>query len=290
MNVNVRMLSHFPSPLAKSENMRTEKSECMKESNILVILYDALLNYPKIIRVISYNFKRMLVYALLIAGISAIPTFFDTLKVFDLLETNATSIVNQIPDYQVTDGKLATSDDQAAFIFETDLITYAFDPNDEIASQDVTTSQNNLITVENNSDNLTISFMGQPIAFTYTQLGDSANSDGVKGIIQSMSSLTWAYYPIIFIIVALSSLLNLMLAGLMIALVIGMLPDSTRLRLTFKMRFSLALASLTMPLMVITIFNLFGFYVVYQLEIMYVFALIRLWRLLKKVQVIKMQK
>ncbi|MCP6346822.1 DUF1189 family protein, partial [Klebsiella pneumoniae] len=119
---------------------------------------------------------------------------------------------------------IATSDDQAAFIFETDLITYAFDPNDEIASQDVTTSQNNLITVENNSDNLTISFIGQPIAFTYTQLGDSANSDGVKGIIQSMTSLTWAYYPIIFVIVGLSSLLNLMLASLMIALVIGMLP------------------------------------------------------------------
>ncbi|MGH2103301.1 DUF1189 family protein, partial [Aerococcus urinaeequi] len=168
--------------------------------------------------------------------------------------------------------------------------TYAFDPNDEIASQDVATSQNNLITVENNSDNLTLSFMGQPIAFTYAQLGDTANSDGVKGIIQSMTSLTWAYYPIIFVIVTLSSLLNLVLASLMIALVIGMLPDSTRLRLTFKMRLSLALASLTMPLMVITLFNLFGFYVVYQLEIMYVFALIRLWRLLKKVQVIKMQK
>ncbi|MEY8371262.1 DUF1189 family protein [Aerococcaceae bacterium 50-4] len=262
----------------------------MKESNILVILYDALLNYPKIIRVISYSFKRMLVYALLISGISAIPNFMDTLKVFDLLETNASSIVNQIPDYQVTEGKIANSNDQEAFIFETDLITYAFDPKDEMTNQEISSGQNNLITVENNTDNLTLSFIGQPIAFTYAQLGESANSSGVKGIIQSMTTLTWAYYPIIFVIVTLSSLLNLLLASLMIALVIGLLPDSTRLRLTFKMRFSLALASLTMPLMVVTLFNLFGFYVVYQLEIMYIFALIRLWRLLKKVLVIKMKK
>lgn len=290
MNVNARMFNHSPNPPAKCENMRIEKSEYMKESNILVILYDALLNYPKIIRVISYSFKKMLVYALLIAGISAIPNFMDTLKVFDLLETNATSIVNQIPAYQVSDGKIVAIENQEAFIFETDLMTYAFDPKDEIANQDLTSDQNNLIIVENNADNLTLSFMGQPIALTYAQLGDSANSDGVKGIIQSMTTLTWAYYPIIFIIVTLTSFLNLGLASLMIALVIGMLPDSTRLRLTFKMRLFLALASLTMPLMVITIFNLFGFYVVYQLEIMYVFALIRLWRLLKKVQVIKMQK
>ncbi len=290
MNVNARMFNHSPNPPAKCENMRIEKSEYMKESNILVILYDALLNYPKIIRVISYSFKKMLVYALLIAGISAIPNFMDTLKVFDLLETNATSIVNQIPAYQVSDGKIVANENQEAFIFETDLMTYAFDPKNEIANQDLTSDQNNLIIVENNADNLTLSFMGQPIALTYAQLGDSANSDGVKGIIQSMTTLTWAYYPIIFIIVTLTSFLNLGLASLMIALVIGMLPDSTRLRLTFKMRLFLALASLTMPLMVITIFNLFGFYVVYQLEIMYAFALIRLWRLLKKVQVIKMQK
>lgn len=290
MDVSARMFNHFPSPPAKCENTRIEKREYMKESNILVILYDALLNYPKIIRVISYSFKRMLVYALLISGIAAIPNFMDTLKVFDLLETNASSIVNQIPDYQVTDGNMVVNDDQEAFIFETDLMTYAFDPNDEIASQDVTSGQAKLITVENNTDNLTLSFLGQPIALTYDQLGESADSEGMKGIIQSMTTLTWAYYPIIFIIVTLSSLLNIIIAGLLIALVIGMLPDSTRLRLTFKMRFSLALASLTMPLMVITVFNLFGMYIVYQLEIMYVFALIRLWRLLKKVQVIKMQK
>ena len=290
MNVNARMFTHSPNPPAKWENMRIEKSEYMKESNILVILYDALLNYPKIIRVISYSFKKMLVYALFIAGISAIPNFMDTLKIFDLLETNTTSIVNQMPAYQVKDGKIVASENQSAFIFETDLITYAFDPKDEIANQDLASNQNNLVIVENNADNLTISFMGQPITLTYAQLGDSANSDGVKGIIQSMTTLTWVHYPIIFIIVTLTSFLNLGLASLMIALVIGMLRDSTRLRLTFKMRLFLALASLTMPLMVITIFNLFAFYVVYQLEIMYVFAVIRLWRLLKKVQVIKMQK
>lgn len=261
----------------------------MKESNILVIMYDAIINYPKTIRVISYSFKRMLVYALLIAAIAGIPSFMDTLKVFDLLETNAQSVTEQIPEYELADGKISSTDTEA-FIFETDLMTYAFDPENKIASQDVSERQGNLITIENSADNVTLAIMGQEIPLAYNQLGESATTQGLKTLILSMATIGWQHYPIIFIIVALSNLLNILLAALMISLVIGLLPDSTRLQLKFKMRFNLALAAITMPLIVIALFNLFGFYVVYQLEIMYVFALIRLWRLLKNVQVIKIKK
>lgn len=260
----------------------------MKETNIFVILYDALLNYPKTIRVISYKFRKMLAYAFVLAAIVGIPNFISTIQIFDILETNATAVTDRIPDYELANGKIESSDSES-FIYQTDLITYAFDKDDQISSDEVT-SNDNLITLENNSDNVTLSFMGQPVAFTYEQLGDSATSDGLKSLVTGMTTLSWGYYPLLFLIVAVSYLLNILIAGLLISLVIGFLPDSTRLRLTFPMRLHLALTSMTMPLIVITVFNLVGMIIPFQFEIMYVFAVFRLWRLLKKVQVIKMNK
>jgi len=261
----------------------------MKETNLLVILYDAIVNYPKTILVIAYSYKRMFAYTLVLVVLASIPNFLDTLKVFELMATNGQSIANQIPAYEVTDGKMTASGTDG-FIYKTDLMTYAYDPDNSITTDEVTTGNGTLITLENNTDNVTLTIMGQAMVFTYDQLASSGTSEGLKTVVTAMSTLNLAYYPLVFIMVAIGNLFNILLAAVMIALVIGLLPDAIRLRLKFKMRLHLAIVSITMPLLVITICNLFGLYAIYQLELMYLFALVRIWLLLKKVTVIKIPK
>lgn len=261
----------------------------MKETNLLVILYDAIVNYPKTIRVIAYSYKRMFAYTLLLVSLASIPNFLDTLQVFDLLASNGQSVANQIPAYEIADGKMTASGTEP-FIFKTDLMTYAYDPDNQITTDQVTSGNGSLITLENNTDNVTLTIMGQAMAFTYDQLADSASSEGLKAIVIAMTTLSLAYYPLVFIMVVLGNLFNILLAAIMIAIIIGLLPDAIRLRLKFKMRLHLAIVAITMPLIVITVCNLFGLYAIYQLELMYLFALVRIWQLLKKVQVIKIPK
>lgn len=252
---------------------------------VLKLFKDSIINFNATIRAVNLKAGKRLGYMTILAMILALPFFMESIKIMAVFSENGQAIIQRIPEFTIVDGKLKT-DVNDPFIYQTDFLTYAYDPQNEIDFADVVDLNRLGLAVETNVDNHTLNVMGQVTAISHQDLNADFNQESLKQLITTATQSTWWTYPVMFMFLTLLEIGYVALLALFIALFTNFIVANKGLPIFFKQRFNLALPAMTMPVIGITLLKLFGIMVPYQFELIVILSLIQLYFIIKHTRII----
>lgn len=256
---------------------------------VLKLFRDSLINFNTTIRAINLKTRQRLAYMILLAAISSLPAFVQSIQLIEIISANGQAVSQAIPEFTIENGKL-TSANQEPFIYETDFLIYAYDPKGEIDFNEVTSSNQFGIALETNPDNHLVSIVGQDFTFPHNELNNGFNQDDLSALVTDSTSAMWWVYPAMFIFLSLSGTIYIAILGVMIALFTSIIVAQKGLPMFFVERFNLALPAMTIPIIGVSLLALFGYIVPYQFEVIAVLSLIRLYSMIRHTKVITVNK
>lgn len=256
---------------------------------VLKLFRDSLINFNTTIRAINLKTSQRLVYMFLLAAILAVPYMIQSIHVAEVISANGKAVAQVIPDFTLADGKLQSAT-QEPFIYETDYLTYAYDPQGEIDFNEVAGFNPVGFALETNPDNHSLSVLGRTFYFPHSEAVSGFNQQTLKILITDTTNINWQIFPLMFLTLALTMMAYVALLGVVIALFTSFITANKGLPIFFTERFNLALSAMTFPVIGLTLLQLFGYLVPFHFEIIVAYSLIRLYAMIRHTKVITINK
>lgn len=246
------------------------------------VFKDALTNQPQAVRGIFLKSKHVFFYVLLLAMLIAIPNTLLANQIITTFTDNFTTVAEKMPDFTVKDGQIEAAN-QESFIVNTDYIVYGYDPSGQLATDDLTAINQTGFIIENEEKQLKLTVQGQGYGIPYT---DDFTATEQQQLFSEMAQLKIFTYPLTFLFIVIGQMFYLWVLNVLIGFASRFSKETTRLKLTFKQRFRLGLINTTIPVIIVTLLNLFQIYLPYQFEILLIVGAYRTMRAMQKIKVI----
>ncbi|MDO4670498.1 MAG: DUF1189 family protein [Aerococcus sp.] len=218
---------------------------------LLKLFYDSLVHYAETLRAFYLNLRQRLGYFLLLSIVCVLPILYPMTSALNLWENNRETIIQSIPDFTVENNQLKANDDTKPFINKTDMLVYAYDPNDQLSDEELTRSTPIGFYFKTGKTAFTLSVLGQTEHFPYD--GRQGDSAAQRHFIRSVTTLP---HPLIYLSAFLTVVITLLIAALLLSVVVSFMPLAIKLELNFGRKFNLALMAMTLPVVVIAILSI----------------------------------
>ncbi|MCC5890373.1 MAG: DUF1189 domain-containing protein [Alkalibacterium sp.] len=222
------------------------------------------------------------------AVLALILTFSMTsmlINVLSTLQEDGTEIAEQIPEFTITDNRLVTDDDQESYVHQTNSFLFFFDPNGSIETSEIDANLNRLnvpIGIGLMQDEFYLNVTGRSLPVTYDQLDGFTHTTFIN-LMSQIGNLSPLVLLFIFAVAYLASSLSLLYEWLILSLFTNILVTLFRLKFTFRKNARMALVSLSIPTLSISLIEAFGYFVPFAFELKVGFALYFLFTSLKAI-------
>lgn len=242
---------------------------------------------------LTMKLGKKIAYLALLSLVTTAALFVNILPVMELIENNGEQVAQSIPAFEMEDGQITQSESEG-FVNKTDLITFAFDPNDKISAQEMQSiEQKPKLIIHAQKDHVTIGALNQDYQVAYQDLGSQgqaltqANS---QALIRQLTQISGLTLVLLFASLYLSSFFYLAFLALIISFIAQILSLGTTLKLNFAHHFNLGLFSMTQPLVVFSLVNLLGIMIPFQSELIILLALLRFWIMTLRTHVVQLSE
>lgn len=231
----------------------------------LVNLFFASLSKPeKLINAISLKKGKIFLYILLLAFISALPSFATSYQILKEFNQDGQTIVHKVPEFEVKDAKFVPKENVKSFTEKTDSIVFVYNPEGTLSDVEDTLNER-LLGIGLLKDGLYFANPSRPIHLTFQQL-DGATNTVFTDILSSLKQLSVFIIVFSFIVLFFSSFLTTLLYNLFYAIFANLVTALTRRKIPFGKVWTIVLFASTLPTLVFTIFNLCGLQINLQME------------------------
>lgn len=220
-------------------------------------------------------------YFIVLSLIFAIPLLITSYQAFSSMHDEYVEYTGMMPEFTVQNGEMQTEGEAESFIYQgSDGYVFYFDPNNQIDQQTVENNintQNGLIGFGFFEDGFRLQALDMSNVITYDQL-EGLNKDTLLQLgdyIGSTTSLALVIIiPLIMIFMALFTLGNSLLTYLLTLFI----PNTY----TFGERFKMTMTALTWPIIVFSLFHLFGLFLFQETTIYTIIAIIFFYNGIRK--------
>ncbi|MFO8069515.1 MAG: DUF1189 domain-containing protein [Alkalibacterium sp.] len=227
--------------------------------------------------------KHLFYYFSLLALIITFSMASILLSVMGSLRVDGQEITETLPVFEIRDNELVVETDEDSYIHQTDSFLFFFDPNGSIKIEEIDNNIERLnvpIGVGLMEDQFYLNVLGQGLPLSYEQLNGFDDTQ-FKEVFSQLGRFSPVVLLSIFLVTYLASGLSLLYEWLIVALFANVLKTLTRVTLPFKKLARMALVALSVPTIVIAVFEAFGFFLPFVFEIKLGFALYFLYSSLK---------
>ena len=190
------------------------------------------------------------------------------------LRDDGQEIAEGIPAFEVENSEFVT-DNEESYIHQTNTFLFFFDPNGEIALEEVESNVERLsvpVGIALLEDGFYLNVTGRTLPLPYDQL-DGFNQDNLIRLFQQIGNFSPLVLLFVFIVAYIASAFSLAYEWLIVALFANIIATLLRIRSPFRKNARVALVSLSIPTLVISAIEAFGFYVPLAFELKLAFAI-----------------
>ncbi|AMB94603.1 DUF1189 domain-containing protein [Aerococcus sanguinicola] len=253
----------------------------------------SIFKIERTIPALTMKLGKKIAYLALLTLVSAAALFANIFPVLELIEDNGEQVAQSIPAFQVKDGEISQSESDG-FVNKTDLITFAYDPKNQISDQEMQNIEKKpKLVIHAQKDQVTIAALNQNYQLPYQDLagqGKDLNQANSQALIRQLTQVTGLTMVLLFASLYISSFFYVAFLALMISLIAQILKLGRPLHLNFADRFNLGLFSMTQSLVVFSLLNLLGLMVPFQSELIILLALFRFWIMTLRTHVVKLSE
>lgn len=228
--------------------------------------------------------KHLFSYFALLALVVTFSMSSILMSVMGALREDGEELTETLPSFEIKDSTLVVDEDQESYIHQTDSFLFFFDPNDSIQLEEIDTNIERLnvpIGIGMMADQFYLNVVGQGLPVSYDQL-EGFNDTAFKDVFLQMGRFSPVVLLSIFIITYLASSFSLLYEWLIIALFANIIKTLLRVPVHFKKIARMALVAFSVPTVVLSIFEGFGFFIPFSFEIKIGFAMYFIFASLKK--------
>lgn len=220
------------------------------------------------------------------AVLALILTFSMTsmlINVLSSLQEDGSEIAAQIPEFTITDNRLVADEGQESYVHQTNSFLFFFDPNGSIDTSEIDSNLNRLnvpIGIGLMEDEFYLNVTGRSLPVTYDQLDGFTHTSFIT-IMNQIGNLSPLVLLFIFVVAYLASSFSLLYDWLILSLFTNIIVTLLRMRIPFKKNARMALVSLSIPTLALSLIEAFGFFVPFSFELKLGFAIYFLYTSLK---------
>ncbi|GAA0482277.1 DUF1189 domain-containing protein [Alkalibacterium indicireducens] len=243
------------------------------------------LNPKKLVQAKNMTRKQVLAYFTFLTLILTLSLASLLSNVMGNLQNDGTEIAETLPTFTIEDGQLQTEADQETYVHQTNLFLFFFDPNGAIETNEIDANLERLnvpIGIGLMQDEFYMNVTGRSLPVSYEQL-DGLDDTYLRTTFQQIGRLSPLVLVLIFLIAYFASAFVLLYEWLIVSLFANILVTLFRLRFKFRKNARMALVSLSVPTLLLSILEGIGLAVPFAFELKLGFALYFLFTSLKAV-------
>lgn len=225
---------------------------------------------------IARNMKglRFFFYYAFLVLIIAFSVLGQIAPLLQQLSEDSQEIAEALPDFVVENNRLTTEED--SFIYQTTTTLFFFDSDAEITSETIDRNMDRLsaslaIGLLEQELYLNIDGVGRPLS--YNQL-DGMNQDFLRLLFEELSRFSFLTIVLTFAIIYIGLFFQTFMEMIILFLFANIVSILMRSRLRFTQSARMALVASTMPILLISLTNIFQFSNPYQYEMRVLFSLV----------------
>ncbi|SFC74692.1 Protein of unknown function [Alkalibacterium subtropicum] len=237
-------------------------------------------------KAIRMSRKHLVSYFALIALILTLSMASVLISVMGALREDGQEITETLPAFEITDNALVVEEETESYVHQTDSFLFFFDPNDSIQEEEIDTNVERLnvpIGIGLMDDQFYLNIMGQPLPVSYEQIDGFTDAD-FREVMSEMGQFSPIVLFFIFVVTYLASSFSLLYEWLIIALFANILKTLFRIRLPFRKVARMALVALSVPTIIFAVFDAFGLFLPFTLEITIGFSVYFLYASLRNLK------
>lgn len=242
-------------------------------------------NPKKLVSAKNMTRKQVLAYFALLTLILTFSMTSLLTNVMTNLRQDGSEIAETIPPFTVENNQLNTAEDQESYVHQTNSFLFFFDPNGNIQTEEIDSNLDRLnvpIGIGLMQDEFYLNVTGRTIPVSYEQL-DGVDQDTFVQLLSQIGRLSPLVILLVFIIAYFASGLVLLYEWLIIALFTNILVTLLRIKSPFRKNARMALVSLSIPTLALSIIEAFGYIVPFAFELKLGFTIYFLYTSLKAV-------
>lgn len=242
--------------------------------------------YPqKLVHAKNMSRKQVFTYFALLTLILTFSMTSLLTNVMASLRQDGAELAETIPPFTIGDNQLNAADDQESYVHQTNSFLLFFDPNGVIQTEEIDSNLDRLnvpIGIGLMQDEFYLSVTGRSIPLSYEQL-DGVTDETFTALLSQIGRLSPLVILFTFIAGYLASGLVLLYEWLIVSLFANIIVTLLRLRFPFRKNARMALLSLSIPTLALSLIEAFGYTVPFAFELKLGFALYFLFTSLKAV-------
>lgn len=221
----------------------------------------------------SLKKRNVFLYLLLLAFITAIPTWIQGNQILKDIKHDGQTIDEHLPAFKIEQNQLVTDESVESFIYQTDSIIFTFDPTGKQTVADVNNNTiGTTIGVALLKDRFYLNAPGYPIEIPYSNMNgitDQFFTDLVTGT-QTTNRFVFIFS---FVLIWLISLVLVVVYNLLYTVFANLIAAVSRRPLRFGDNWKIVLAASTLPTFFFAVLNSFNLTPYLQLEVKMVVTL-----------------
>ncbi|MCC5895829.1 MAG: DUF1189 domain-containing protein [Alkalibacterium sp.] len=249
--------------------------------------------YPqRLVRAKNMTRKQVFGYFALLTLILTFSMTSVLTNVMTNLRQDGSEIAETIPPFTIENNQLNVEENQESYVHQTNSFLLFFDPNGAIQTEEIDTNLERLnvpIGIGLMQDEFYLSVTGRTIPVSYDQL-DGLNHETFIDLLSQIGRFSPLVLLLMFVVAYLASGLVLLYEWLIVALFANILVTLLRLRFPFKKNARMALVSLSIPTLILSLIEAFGFIVPFAFEFKLGFTIYFLFTSLRAVAPKKKKK
>lgn len=231
-------------------------------------------NPREVIKARKMSRKQMLGYFALLALLITLSMTAVLTSVMTNLRDDGQEIAENIPAFEIENSEFVT-DNQESYIHQTNTFLFFFDPNGEISLEEVESNVERLsvpVGVALLEDGFYLNVTGRTLPLPYDQL-EGFNQESLVRLFQQLGTFSPLVLLFTFIVGFIASSFSLAYEWLIVALFANIIATLQRIRSPFRKNARVALVSLSIPTLVISVIEAFGYFVPLAFELKLAFSI-----------------
>lgn len=225
--------------------------------------------------------RKSIFYILFLSLIITLPVWIETTQTLNEFIRNGQEIAENIPSFTIENDELVPQEQDESFIYQTNSIIFAFDPNGKISSSDMDRRVfNNTIGFSLLENNLYLSIPLYPMEIPYSQL-NGLDDVTVKEIILNMQDTNPLILLLTFVLLWISSIILIIIYNFLYTVFGNLVAAITRKPIRFNETWKIVLFASTLPTILFALLNTFNIQPLFQVEIQLVVTVFFYYKAIK---------
>lgn len=225
--------------------------------------------------------RKTIFYILFLSFIVTLPVWIETTRTLNEFIQDGQEIAENIPAFNIENDELVPQDQKESFIYQTDSIIFAFDPNGKITPSDMDRRVfNDTIGFSLLEKNLYLSIPLYPMEIPYSQL-NGLSDVAVKEVISDMQDTNPLILLLTFVFLWISSIILIVIYNFLYTVFGNLVAAITKKPIRFKETWKIVLFASTLPTILFALLNAFDIQPLFQIEIQLIITVFFYYKAIK---------